>query len=223
MTCGRAEIASTAFILCPLTSQQLSVSSTKVSFWVGCMSWRLRAQFYGSPLPYSGAILFSLLFNIYTKSLDEVINHLWFGIIGNTQLYLSTLDSKWSCWCSVTMPEVWIGLDGEELSPTQSYQGQMAVDFCMSRSEHISSLTLDRVALLHWRVVHNLGVFLDSQLLFNEQVVAVTRNDFAQLHVIKRPFRQSLMPQLPHNLTTAMHSIWGFPWRPFGGRGNEAR
>lgn len=42
----------------------------------------------------------------------------------------------------------------------------------------------DGVALSYWRVVHNFGVILNSQLLLDEQLTAVARKSFAQFHLV---------------------------------------
>lgn len=79
-------------------------------------------------------------------------------------------------------------------------------------------LTLDVVVPLHSRMVHNLGVFLDSQLL-NRQVATVARKAFGQFNLVLQlhsfldwdAFRLSIMLWSPHSLTTAMRSTQSYP------------
>lgn len=47
-----------------------------------------------------------------------------------------------------------------------------------------SPLVLDGMALLHLRPVHNLGTIIVSQLLLQDQVAALARMIFAQIHFV---------------------------------------
>lgn len=84
-------------------------------------------------------------------------------------------------------------------------------------SADFPSLTLSGVIFPQAELVCNLGVLLDSWLLLKEQVVAVTRTDFAQIRVVQNlcPFldQEALLPA--HSClgwsTTAMCLAWGCP------------
>lgn len=67
----------------------------------------------------------------------------------------------------------------DEEQPTQ------AMFICAPfRSGCISSLTVSEVALSHFRLVCNLGILLDSLLLFKDQVEALPKRTLAQVHLM---------------------------------------
>lgn len=87
----------------------------------------------------------------------------------------------------------------------------------------LPSLVMARTVFPHSRLLHNLEVLLDSQLLllFKEQMAVVARRAFVQglfcvpecyLH----PFHHSDMPWPSPYWISAMCSAWGWPWRLSG-------
>lgn len=93
--------------------------------------------------------------------------------------------AKWTCWGS---------LPGPEPSPIQSYQDQVAVGDWTASSGDIPTLTLDGIVLSQSMMMCNLESFLDSQLLFNEQLAAMARMTFARLDLIRVFFTSFFMP-----------------------------
>lgn len=126
--------------------------------------------------------------NFYMKLLGEVIYlfELWcHHYTDDTRLYLSYLD-----WLSEVVRilsqgleavQVWMGRNHLWLNPTKT---KWLWIIGSSRSEYIPSLVLDELALPPSRLVHNLKVFLDWQLLLEEQVTAVARKAYVQFHLI---------------------------------------
>lgn len=77
------------------------------------------------------------------------------------------------------MPAGYLSSDGAESSPTQAYQGQVAMGVWITKIWVYSNSELQ-----HPRMVHSLEVFLDSQILLDEQVADVARKVFAQFHLV---------------------------------------
>lgn len=146
------------------------------------------------------------------KLLGEVICQHWIISMPMTLSYtfiplarqimpLMCLPSAWRLWGSE-----WRGREGNSTLARQNDWFLAPPGLC---------LTLDSL-------VHNLGVFLGSQLLLAEQVAAMPIGNFAQFHVMYqlrpiswtgRVWSRSLMPQPLFNWTTSMCFTRGCPWK----------
>lgn len=111
----------------------------------------------------------------------------------------------------VEVVQVWWGRN-HQLNPTKT---EWLWKFEPPRFGGSLSLTLDCRTNPHSKLMHTLGAFPHSQLQLNQQVAAMPRKAFAQLHLVHLccPFLnqeafQSLMPS-SHSFITAMHSAAG--------------
>lgn len=93
-------------------------------------------------------------------------------------------------------------LDREELSRVQFYQDLAAVGVWAGWIWGYSISGMDG-ALLHLKVMGCLGVFLDSQLLHNVQVAAVTRKACIKLCLMCH-----LCPFLDHKALQILFTLW---------------
>lgn len=110
--------------------------------------------------------LYYPLFNINLKLLGEVIHRfaVWHHqYIDDTQLNLLILTQPRELNLIMTK---WLWL------------------FRPPSSGDVPTLTTDKVALFHSRVVCNLEMFLDLEFLPDEQIRTVVRKAFAQLHLV---------------------------------------
>lgn len=91
----------------------------------------------------------------------------------------------------VLVPRSCIGLIGRNQLRFIFTKTEWLWVFDSQRSGEIPSLTLDGIAFPLSRLACNLKVFLDSQLLLEEQVSAMARKTFVQLHLVVAPFPRS--------------------------------
>lgn len=138
----------------------------------------------------------------------------WYPItqfkVGDVSLWSFCLEAVW----------IWTGRNHCRLNPIKI---KWLWIFGPPRFGLIASLTLYRVGLSHSRVVLNLRVPLDSQLLLDEQVTAVDRKLFVQLYLVCLlppkgtpdwvSFIQLFILWWPHTFTIATCCTWGYPWR----------
>lgn len=127
------------------------------------------------------------------KERNYLIFYLW-NICGFTIAIISSKNKNSNlAWkkhiCLLTrnyvpVPRSCAGLIGRNQLRFSSTKTECLWMFESQRSGQIPSLSLDGIAFSLSRLACNLKVFVDSQLLLEEQVSAVARKTFVQFHLV---------------------------------------